>query len=266
MMSVMLFCIALFTSVVGSICGIGGGVIIKPVLDAMDIMSVSAISFLSGCTVLAMSVVSVGKSLYNGQAVIHWRITPALGVGAAAGGVIGKLVLNWIKDYAGNEILVGLAQALVLAFITILTLVYVAMSKSGRIKTHRVNSLAGSALIGMVLGLMSSFLGIGGGPINLAVLSFFFSMGTKEAAINSLCVILLSQIASLIQLFATHSVPEVLPLYLCAMIAGGILGGLVGQTINKRLNAGQVDKLFYVMLAAVTAVSLYNGFRFAAML
>lgn len=43
-----------------------GAVIIKPVLDAVGVMSVSSISFLSGCTVLAMSVVSVYKK-YPGK-------------------------------------------------------------------------------------------------------------------------------------------------------------------------------------------------------
>ncbi|MEI3183290.1 MAG: sulfite exporter TauE/SafE family protein [Lachnospiraceae bacterium] len=39
---------------------------------------------------------------------------------------------------------------------------------------------------------MSSFLGIGGGPINLVVLLYFFSMDTKAAAQNSLYIILFS--------------------------------------------------------------------------
>ena len=42
-------------SVVGAICGIGGGVLIKPLLDAFGVLSVASISFLSGCTVLSMS-------------------------------------------------------------------------------------------------------------------------------------------------------------------------------------------------------------------
>ncbi len=45
----------------GAICGIGGGVIIKPTLDAFGVLSVSTISFLSGCTVLAMTCYSVIK-------------------------------------------------------------------------------------------------------------------------------------------------------------------------------------------------------------
>ena len=36
--------------VVGAICGIGGGVIIEPVLDSFGLLNVSTISFLSGCT------------------------------------------------------------------------------------------------------------------------------------------------------------------------------------------------------------------------
>lgn len=34
-----------FASVIGAICGIGGGVIIKPVLDSVGILDVTAISF-----------------------------------------------------------------------------------------------------------------------------------------------------------------------------------------------------------------------------
>ena len=34
-------------SIIGAICGIGGGVIIKPTLDAFGLLEVSAINFLS---------------------------------------------------------------------------------------------------------------------------------------------------------------------------------------------------------------------------
>ena len=42
------FAVSILSCTAGSICGIGGGVIIKPVLDATGIMGVSSISFLSG--------------------------------------------------------------------------------------------------------------------------------------------------------------------------------------------------------------------------
>ena len=55
------FIVCFVASVAGAICGIGGGVIVKPVLDVFGWDSVSTISFLSGCMVLTMSCYSVGR-------------------------------------------------------------------------------------------------------------------------------------------------------------------------------------------------------------
>lgn len=67
MLLVIFFVICFGASIVGAICGIGGGVIIKPVLDAFQILDVATISFLSGCTVLSMSTYAVLKSKVNGK-------------------------------------------------------------------------------------------------------------------------------------------------------------------------------------------------------
>ena len=40
------FAVCFFSSIIGAICGIGGGVIIKPVLDALGVFPVSTINFL----------------------------------------------------------------------------------------------------------------------------------------------------------------------------------------------------------------------------
>lgn len=64
----LLFALVSFAaSVVGAICGIGGGMIIKPTLDIFGWVSVSTISFLSGCTVLAMSCYSVWRLVLAGK-------------------------------------------------------------------------------------------------------------------------------------------------------------------------------------------------------
>ena len=39
------FAVCFFSSIIGAICGIGGGVIIKPVLDALGAFPVSTINF-----------------------------------------------------------------------------------------------------------------------------------------------------------------------------------------------------------------------------
>lgn len=49
-MLAIVFAIAFFASTIGVICGIGGGIIIKPVMDAVGAVDVATINFLSGCT------------------------------------------------------------------------------------------------------------------------------------------------------------------------------------------------------------------------
>ena len=54
-MDILFFVVAFLSSIVGAICGIGGGVVIKPVLDMLQMGAPATINFLSGCTVLSMS-------------------------------------------------------------------------------------------------------------------------------------------------------------------------------------------------------------------
>ena len=94
MLLVIFFLICFFASIIGAICGIGGGVIIKPVLDAFGVMDVATISFLSGCTVLSMTTYSVIKSKLSGNSNIDQKTGLPLALGAAVGGLLGKWMLD----------------------------------------------------------------------------------------------------------------------------------------------------------------------------
>ncbi len=249
------FLICLFATALGAISGIGGGVIIKPVLDAVADMTVSQISFLSGCCVLAMSTVSLLSSVGGEVKIDKTRTTP-LAVGSAIGGVLGKLIFDIIKKNAENDGAVGTAQSAVMILLTSGVLIYVLNKK--RIKTNNVKSASACLSIGLILGIFSSFLGIGGGPINLAVLYYFFSMSTKSAALNSLYMIFFAQTASLIFSFASSSVPNVDGIVLAVMITSGVIGGFIGRRINKRMSSRGVDILFCCMLIAIVCISIYN--------
>ena len=178
------FLVCFLASAAGAVCGMGGGVIIKPVLDAFGILDVGAISFLSGCTVLSMTAYSVwkNKAVRSGEE----HLFP-LAAGAAAGGLAGRWLFSFAAALSPDRNRVGAVQAACLLLLTAGTLAYTLYKD--RIHTRHVKTLAGCVLIGMLLGIFSSFLGIGGGPINLVVLFFFFSMSTKEAAQSSLYII-----------------------------------------------------------------------------
>ena len=103
MVILLVFLICFFASVVGAICGIGGGVIIKPALDAFGIMEVATISFLSGCTVLSMTTYSVIKSRRSGSSAFDKKTGLPLAIGAAVGGVVGKQSNAVITTYVENS-------------------------------------------------------------------------------------------------------------------------------------------------------------------
>ena len=169
-------------SIAGAICGIGGGVIIKPTLDAFGVLSVSTISFLSGCTVLAMTCYSVIKGKMSGESLIDMKTGTPLAIGAAIGGVVGKSMFQALSNMFANKDMVGAVQAGCLLIITLGTLIYTL--KKDKIKTLHVTNAVVCIIIGVVLGIFSSFLGIGGGPINLVVLFYFFSMETKTLPVH----------------------------------------------------------------------------------
>lgn len=260
MLYIVVFLVCFLSSTAGAICGIGGGVIIKPVLDAFGVMSVSAVSFLSGCTVLSMTTYSVLKSKLSGESHIEQKTGFPLAVGAAFGGVAGKWLFSLISSLSPDRDKVGAVQAACLFVVTLGTLFYTIYKD--RIKTYHVTAAAVCVVIGLVLGILSSFLGIGGGPINLVVLFFFFSMPTKTAAENSLYIIFFSQIASLLSSAVSGSIPEFKISMLVLMAAGGIAGGVAGRTVNKKLSEKLVNRLFMVLMVVILFINLYNIYRF----
>ncbi len=266
---VIFFAVSILASVVGAICGVGGGVFMKPALDAVGVLPVNTITFLSTCTVIAMTSYNVITAAINTKKggndnLIDWNLTTWLAVGSAIGGVIGKNIYSNIKAGFENQEVVGGYQAMALLIAVFLTLLYTVNKK--KFKGFQVKNPAALVALGFVLGTLSSFVGIGGGPMNLAVLFFFLSMPTKMAAQNSLYMILISQTASLIMTFVKGNVPTALYqdvdpglwVMLIGMMLCGIYGGKVGKTLNKKLPSETVDKLFIILIVVIMALCVWN--------
>ncbi len=260
--SLLYFIVCFAASVAGAICGIGGGVIVKPVLDLFGWDSVSTISFLSGCMVLTMSCYSVGRSMLSGEKAVNAKTITPLAIGASLGGIAGKQLFGMIKAAFEDPERVGGVQAACLTLITLGTLFYT-IYKS-KIQPRQAHGNVAYVAIGLVLGVMSSFLGIGGGPINIVVLHFFFAMDSKTAAANSLYVIAFSQLTSLLFTLITGTVPDFKLPALVFMVLGGLLGGMLGRRVNKKMDNRAVDKLFIGMMAAIIFISSYNCIKYFA--
>lgn len=263
------FAVSILASVVGAICGVGGGVFMKPALDAVGVLPVNTITFLSTCTVISMTSYNVISSAMNTKKggsdnLIDWNLTTWLAIGSAIGGVVGKYIYDILKNSSANPEVVGGYQAIALLIAVFLTLIYTLNKK--KCQALHVTSPTVLVLLGFGLGTLSSFVGIGGGPMNLAVLYFFLSMPTKTAAQNSLYMILISQIASLIVTFLKGSVPKALYqdvdpglwIMLIGMMICGVYGGIVGKKINKKIPSSTVDKLFIILIFVIMGLCVWN--------
>ncbi len=147
-----------------------------------------------------------------------------------------------------------------LLIVTLGTLLYTL--KKSQIRTLTVTNYWICTAIGLILGILSSFLGIGGGPINLVVLFYFFSMDTKTAAENSLYIILFSQIASLLSSVVTNSIPAFSINILILMAIGGITGGIAGRMCNKKIDNRRVDQLFIGLMIIMILINIYNIYKY----
>lgn len=253
-MEIVLLLIAVGSSTIGAISGIGGGVIIKPVMDAVSGLSASTISFMSCCTVLTMATSTYIRGLKSKVNLDYQALVP-LALGSAIGGIAGKNIFSSIESVGSASLI----QTALLLAVNIGILLYIFCKPF--IKTKTVSSFSLSLIIGFLLGCISAFLGIGGGPINIAVLSYFYSSTPKITAKNSLFIILFSQLTSLATTVIS-GIPTFDPTSLILMCCGGVLGALIGGKISKQLSEKNVERLFIIVLLLLIAINSYNIYAF----
>lgn len=259
MAQVICYLVTFCACIVGTICGMGGGIVIKPALDAMGVMSVASITFLSGCTVVAMTGWNVGKNLWRRESVLELRTTLVLAVGATAGGFLGKELFRRVSALFADQDTAGGVQALLLLAATAATLVYTL--RKDKVRSRQVESRLLMVVLGLVLGILGAFLGIGGGPFNVALLTYFFSMPTKKATQNSLLIVLFSQLSSTVKTIA-GGIPPADPAILAGMILLAILGSEAGRRINKMIDNRQATLCLEGAMILVMVINIYNAVKF----
>ena len=249
MQYVLYFLIAIGATTVGSLTGMGGGVIIKPLMDVLHGFDVQTIGVLSSLTVFSMSVVSIGKQMLARTKIPFGTAIP-LALGSVMGGLAGEKLLQVIVDALRANSAVTVVQNVVLSLLILAVFLY--MKNKSRIPSQELRGVVVSC---------SSFLGIGGGPINVALIIYLFSFDTKTATVCSLVTILFAQISKLTTVALTTGF-GVFDLSIApVMIVGAIAGGFIGASLNKKCSEAAVEKAFNAVQLLVLAISIFNIVR-----
>ncbi len=246
--------IALLATTIGALAGLGGGVIMKPLFDLLNVHSAKEIGLYSCLAVFTMSIVSISRQLKNGFK-FNKQITLLISAGSIVGGILGETIFK-IATSSLNDYQVKMIQALLLGITLIMIIIYT--KYKNKIKHYHITNLVIIFLAGAFLGTVSIFLGIGGGPINLAVMMILFSFDIKEASVYSISTIFFSQLSKIVNSISDQSLFSIdfyLAGFLCVF---AVLGGMIGTQLQIKLTNDKIQKIYNVLLIVLLLLSLYN--------
>jgi uncharacterized membrane protein YfcA len=211
--------------ILGSMIGLGGGIIVVPVLTFLGFPPTLAAS---NSLFAAFSNAIASTISYSKQKRIEYFIGLKLGLIAVPGTVLGAYVSSDVTPEI-FKILFGL--------ILISSSVYIFLKRkivSKEINTSRTIMILAVAS-SFFAGIISSFFGIGGGIIFVPLMVVAMGMGMKNAAPTSQFILLFVSLAGLV----THSIlghPDFTQsLYLAiGAFAGGLLGARLSLEIKEK--------------------------------
>ena len=223
-------------TLLGSMVGLGGGLVIAPVLVLMGLPPPVAASSSLAAT-LSNAVTS--SVVYAKQGRIDYRQALKLGLLAMPGSVLGAVV-SADANITLFRILLGTALLLASIYVFI----------KPRLSKHPPHSsaiiLVLSTTASFFAGVVSSFFGIGGGVSFVPILIILVGMSMMRAASTSMFAILLTSIVGM----ATHgTLGNSDAVLILVLSTGGLVGGMLGAKLSL-----VVGERYLRILAVITLV------------
>ncbi len=247
------FLIAFGATIVGVIAGLGGGVIIKPLMHTFTTLPLDNINILSSITVFTMtSTTLIIRKLRNNMYEVD-NLNYII-FGSIIGGVVGNKIFDISKNVVEDMGTLEKIQIILLVILLLVALFKRVFSRIPEFKRSKSNFF----IIGLFLATIGSFLGIGGGPINVALLMIFFKLDIKTSVFISIIMIFFSQLSNLISYAFTNAyfTNDLTPLL--TMLPAAIIGGLIGGKISKSFNLNQTIVFFNVVTTCLIILNIYN--------
>lgn len=258
LISIICFIVAFGATLVGSLSGLGGGVIIKPALDVMAAsqLTLAEISALSSVTVFSMAALSTCKGIQRGIP-LNLNLLLPLALSSGIGGILGNHAFTKAMKQFGESLCRNVQSVTLFLLMAMILILYLA---DKRCRPLHLTGKKKIAAAGLFLGALSSFLGIGGGPVNVVALKLLFSFNEREQVFGSLFIILFAQASKLLALlfrglpFSSAALPLL-------MAAGGILGGNAGSSLAIRLPEKAIRKVFAAAVLLVILILVVGFFK-----
>lgn len=246
----------------GALLGLGGGILIVPILTLVFGLPLTTAVGTSLVCVIATSTGAAAFNVRAGRADV--RLAISLGAGTVVGAVTGAVIAGYLPE----RVLAGLFAALLLytAFTMLRGLRRPAVGADGpeedpsvphgpRAPAYRSRRLplaiSGSVLAGNVSGL----LGVGGGIVTVPLINLVMGAPMRIAITTSNVMIGITAAAGA---YAYLFRGDLDPRLAAPVVLGVVVGAAIGASISRRLRTSWLAGLFVVV---VLYVALQMGLR-----
>ena len=243
-----------FAGLLAGLFGIGGGMVIVPVLViTFEILGFSneVLTHMAVATSLATIAFTSISSVHthNQKGVVDWSLAWGLSAGILFGAALGVFTADALSG-AGLQIVIGLSALMV------------ASQMGLGLKPKPSRSLpgkAGLASAGGVIGWASSLFGIGGGSLTVPFLTWCNHPMQRSVATAAACGFPIALVGASVNMLVGYGNSE-LPEYSLGYVylpafAGIVLASVpfarVGAKLAHKLSAEKLKKLFAIMLVFV---------------
>jgi uncharacterized membrane protein YfcA len=255
----------------GSMVGIGGGLVIVPVLSVVLGYDVKVAIAASLVGVIATSLSASPRFVRTGIA--DRRLGMLLLVAAAIGGLAGGVTAGYLEGRTLSLLFALLLTGVALRMLWQLRhpLVHRPVTAedeasgfvssyveptTGDEVSYRAHRLLPGTLVSFVAGNVSGLLGVGGGVINVPTMSVLMQVPIRVATTTSTYMLAATATASAVVYLASGQLD---PLLAAPVALGVIVGARLGARLSMRLSQ-DVLRLAFVLVAAVFAVSMFLEF------
>ena len=239
--SPLLIIIGIVAGILGSLVGIGGGILISPALSLLGL----APSQVASTSLIAVSSTSISSTIaYARLRKIQYSIGLKLAIFSAPGAISGALISASISPlhFRLLFVLLLLATGLYLLFRN-------SVLRQRKFDSEPVWIKVLFYFGAFVAGLVSSIFGIGGGIIFVPLLVIIIRMNMSSAVPTSQLALMSTALVGTI----THIIignPEYI--YALLLSIGSFIGAQIGAKISARFNDSTLRYIFALLLMAVS--------------
>lgn len=240
-----LFVLGLTGGFFSGLLGIGGGVIMVPLLLYVPpLLHLSPIDFkmAAGITMVQSLAGSFSALLvHRHNRLVHHQLVITLGSSTLIGALTGSL---WSK-YMASEIML-----FVFAVLSLISVVFMFLSVSNDNNTTQLTDVHFNKklaiIIGLVVGTFGGIIGQGGAFLLIPLMLYILHIPTRIALGSSTAIAFISAGAGFLGKWGTQQIP----FYMAAILAmGAMIGALLGGYFSKRIPTATLRAVLALLIA-----------------